>query len=57
MIVGAGSALAPRIIELSGATFFMVMGIVLAVGGAILVMMGSVRMAKAAADLAKNEID
>ena len=55
MILGAASAFIPRFIEVSGATFFIVMGIALALAGAVFVMMGSVKMAKTAADLVKPE--
>ena len=55
MILGATSAFIPRFIEVSGTTFFIVIGIALALAGAVFVMMGSVRMAKTATDLVKPE--
>lgn len=56
MMAGAGSVLYPRFDpSVSGPTFYIVMGIVLAFGGAVLVMMGSVGMAKSAAEMVKNQ--
>lgn len=55
MILGAVSAFIPRFMEVSGTTFFIVMGIALAFTGAVFIMMGSVKMAKTAAEAAKPE--
>ena len=49
MLLGAGSALIPRFIAVSGTIFFMIMGILLVIAGTAFVMMGSLGMAKAAA--------
>jgi len=57
MVIGAISALTPRIIEVSGQTFFIIIGLVLAFAGAAFVMMGSVNMANAAAELVQNKND
>lgn len=55
MIIGAGGALYPRIVEVDGSTFYLTVGVVLAIGGAALVMMGSIRMAQAAANMASRK--
>ena len=55
MIIGAASALTPRVIVVDGSTFFIIMGLVLAFAGAAFVMMGSVRMAKDAARIATEK--
>ena len=57
MILGAASALIPRFMEVSGGTFFIVMGIALAIAGAVFVMMGSTRMAKTAAEIVSAKVD
>ena len=51
MLFGAASVLIPRVIEVSGTTFYIVIGLVLAAAGAVLVIMGSVRMAQAASKM------
>ena len=55
MVAGAGSALAPRVIELSGSSFYFAMGLVLVIAGTVLVMMGSVKMAQTAAKIVLDE--
>jgi len=50
MVIGAVSVLIPRFTVVSGPTFFIIMGMVLAFAGAVFVMMGSVRMAKTAVE-------
>ena len=55
MILGATSVFIPRFMIVSGTTFFIMMGIALALAGAAFIMMGSVRMAKTAAEMAVPE--
>ena len=54
MILGTTSVFIPRFMIVSETTIFIVMGIALALTGAALIMMGSVRMAKTAVEMAAN---
>ena len=55
MVLGAVSAIVPRVIVVSGGNFFLITGIGLLLGGMIFVMMGSVRMAQAAVNNATGD--
>jgi len=55
MIAGAVGVLAPRFMETSGDSFFMYSGLTLVVAGMVFVVMGSMRMAKKAAEMALAE--
>ncbi len=55
MMIGAASVVVPRLTETSGDAFFVYFGLALAVAGMVFVVMGSVRMAKTAAETAEAE--
>ncbi len=54
MIFGSGSILVPKLAAVSNPDVYLVMGIVLFFVGTIYVIMGSVKMAKTAADMAAD---
>ncbi|MCK5397609.1 MAG: hypothetical protein KAJ33_05110 [Thermoplasmata archaeon] len=54
MILGATSVFIPRFMTVSETMIFTVMGVSLAFAGAAFIMMGSVKMAKSAAEMAAD---
>ena len=57
MIAGAACAFIPRVIAVSDEMPYWVLGLALAGAGAVIVMMGSMKMAQAAVDMLKEKED
>ncbi len=55
MIIGVAGVLIPRFAETSEDSFFMYFGLTLVIAGMVFVVMGSMRMAKKAAEMALAE--